>query len=65
MIINIYQLCKGNYKALFYFFAIEYQVFLHREDIRNLNIEWMNVKLFNEKSVPRARIIKKIDIKKL
>ena len=59
IIINIYQLFKGNYRPLFYFFAIEYQVFLHRKDVRNLNIEWMNVKLFNEKSVPRAKIIKK------
>lgn len=65
MIINIYQLCKGNYRPLFYFFAIEYQVFLHRKDIRNLNIEWMNIKLFKEKSVPKAKIIKKIDIRSL
>lgn len=64
MIINIYQLFKGNYKPLFYFFAIEYQIFLHRKDIRKLNIEWMNIKLFNEKSTPKAKIVGIYDISK-
>jgi len=57
IIINIYQLFRGNYKPLFYFFSIEYQIFLHRKDIKRLNIEWMNIKLFNEKSTPKAKIV--------
>ena len=51
------KICKGDYKSLFYFFATQYQALLHRQDIKNLNIEWMNLKLFNEKSIPKAKII--------
>jgi len=58
-LLSMLRIFKGDYKSIFYFFAIEYQVLLHKRDIKNLDIEWMNLKLFNEKSIPRARIIKK------
>lgn len=65
LIFNILKIFKGNYKSIFYFFTVEYQAMVHRQDIKNLNIEWMNIKLFNEKSVPEAKIVEKICIKRL
>jgi len=61
---NVLKIFKRDYKSLFYFFAIEYQIWLHRWDIKNLDVEWMNLKLFNEKSVPRTKIVEKIKISK-
>lgn len=62
LLFNSSKIFKGDYKSLFYFFAAQYQVWLHRQDIKNLDIEWMNIKLFNEKSTPTAKIIEKREI---
>lgn len=59
---NIAKIFKGDYRSLYYFFKIEYQVLIHKKEIRNLNIEWMNMMLFNEKSFPKAKIINIINI---
>jgi len=56
------RMCRGDYKSFFYFLAVQYQILLHRRDIKNLDIEWMNLKLFNEKSTPVAKIVKKIKL---
>jgi len=59
---NILKIYKGDFKSLFYFLNVQYQSWWHGQNLKNLNIEWMNFKLFNEKSTPRAKIIEKIKL---
>jgi glucosyl-dolichyl phosphate glucuronosyltransferase len=52
----LFKIIKGDYKSGFYYFTALCQTWKHRQDIKNLNIEWMNKELFNEQSVPVAKI---------
>lgn len=56
----VFRIFKGDYKSWFYFFIAQYQAWTHRREMKNLDIEWMNLKLFKEKSTPTAIILEKM-----
>lgn len=60
LLFYLFKIFTGDYKSFFYYFAVLYQTWRHRREIKALNIEWMNSKLFQEKSIPRAKIMERI-----
>ena len=62
LLFYLFKIFIGDYRSFFYYFSVLCQMWKHRGDINNLNIEWMNLLLFNEKSTPVAKII---EIKRL